>query len=81
MVNFSDCINAAVIRHKGDSTFYLPKVVKGHDELCLLPAFPESPEEERYIKFYDDFCDWEAYDFTEAQHLHRMEQRAMAMCV
>lgn len=80
MVNFSDCINAAVIRHKGDSTFYLPKVVKGHNELCLLPAFPESPEEERYIKFYGDFKEWDAFEFTEAQKVHRMEQRAMAMC-
>lgn len=81
MVNFSDCINAAVIRHKGDSTFYLPKIVKGHNELCLLPAFPESPEEERYIKFYGDFKEWDAFEFTEAQKVHRMEQRAMAMCV
>lgn len=81
MVNFSDCINAAVIRHKGDSTFYLPKIVKGHNELCLLPAFPESAEEERYIKFYGDFKEWDAFEFTEAQKVHRMEQRALAMCV
>lgn len=35
---------------------------------------------EKYIKLFDG-RDWEAYDFTEAQHLHRMEQRALAMCV
>lgn len=74
MQNFANCLRAAVIRHKDEETFYIPMVVRGHDELCLYPAFPESTEEEAFTMFYGQLEDWEAFDLTEAQQIHRADQ-------
>lgn len=71
MVNLSECINAAVIRHKGEETFYIPMIINGHNELCLYPAFPQGAEDEFFIYFYDKLEDWDAYDLAEAQLIHR----------
>ncbi len=79
MVNFSECISAAVIRHKGENTFYIPMVIVGHDDVCLYPAFPESPEDEHFIKFYDELEDWEAFDLAEAQKIYREEEHAIGI--
>ncbi|MCQ2082125.1 MAG: hypothetical protein MJZ11_10735 [Lachnospiraceae bacterium] len=72
MVNYAECSDAVIIRHKGEDTFYYPMEIKGHNDLCLYPVFPESEDEEIFIKFYDQKEDWEAFGIAEAQAIHRM---------
>lgn len=71
MVNYANCSDAEIIRHKNEETFYFPVAVKGHSELCLYPVFPESAEDEYFIKFYGRKEDWEAFGLEEAQAIHR----------
>jgi len=77
MENFANCLNAAVIRHKGDDTFYIPMLLKGYDELFLYPAFPEGEEDEHFIMFYDELEDWDAFELAEAQSIYRHDTPIM----
>lgn len=79
MANFTENPDAFIIRHKGESTFYMRVSVPGHDEKCLYPLFPESEEEEVYTKFYDNPADWETFTLHEAQRIHRLENPIVPM--
>lgn len=71
MVNYSQCQTAEIIRHIGENTFYFPITVKGYSEQRLFPVFPDSIDDEIFIKFYDNIEDWEAFSLAEAQRIHR----------
>lgn len=66
MVNFSDCDDAAIIKHKDGNTFYMTFHVANN--LFLMPLWSSSDE---ILEFYGEKSDWLACELAEAQWLHR----------
>jgi hypothetical protein len=70
MVNYANCVDAFIIRHKDGGAFYMPVNIGG--ELLLMPLFGAGDQP---IDFYGEKKDWSSYDLAEAQMLSRDEKR------